>query len=130
MSASKHCADVQYPGNAQSHITPEGRTTPRTLPAQSSLKALANAVLERTLPRTLPAHCEETPRTLPAQCNKEAAHYQDAWVEFEALMKRVAPYYQTPAHEYAEIRESAAKDIEAALQSWRLMAKELDAGTP
>lgn len=127
MNTAKQCADVQYPGNAQSHITPESRTLARTLPALTSLKALAGAVLERTTPRTMSEHCEETPRTLPAQSNGAAAHFQDAAkAEFEALLMRVAPYFQTPEHEYADIRETAAKDIEAALQSYRLMAKEID----
>lgn len=129
MSTTKQCANVQYPWNAQSHITHEGRTLARTLPALTSLKALAGAVLERTTTRTMSEQCEETPRTLSAQSNEVAAHYLDtAWAEFEALLKRVAPYYQTPEHEYAEIRETAAKDIEAALQTYRLMAKELEAG--
>jgi hypothetical protein len=73
MSRSLHCANVHDLGNAHSHITPESCTTPRTLPAQNSLKAAASAVLARTLPRTLPAQCEETPRTLPEQNSPECA---------------------------------------------------------
>jgi hypothetical protein len=128
MSTLKHCAIEQTPGSAHSHITFDSRTLPRTLSAQPSLKALAGAVLERTTPRTMSAQCDETPRTLPAHSDEVAAHYQSvAWAEFEALLKRVAPYYETPEHEYAEMREAAAKDIDGALKSYRIMAQELDA---
>lgn len=71
------CADVRTLGNAHSHNTPEGDTTPRTLPAHTGLKALAGEVLARTLPRTLPAHSEETARTLPAQ--REGAPHIASW---------------------------------------------------
>ena len=47
--------------------------------------------------------------------------------EFEALLARVGPAYLTPGHEYDEIRLAAMRDLDSALQSLRLMAKELDA---
>ena len=119
-SRSAKCA-----GNAHLHNTPESRTLPRTLPAQTSLKALAGAVLARSTARTMIAQYEEKSLALPAHSDEVTAHYPAAaWAEFEALLKRVAPYYQTPEHEYIEIREAAAKDIEAALQSYRAMAEE------
>ncbi len=42
--------------------------------------------------------------------------------EFEALLSIVAPDYRTPAHEYAEIREAAAGDMAAAIETYRFMA--------
>lgn len=45
--------------------------------------------------------------------------------EFERLLVRVGPAYGTPPEEYPLIREAAAKDIDAALQSYRAMAEEL-----
>ena len=46
--------------------------------------------------------------------------------EFEALLARVGPAYLTPEHEYDEIRLAAMRDLDGALRSYRLMAKELD----
>jgi hypothetical protein len=45
--------------------------------------------------------------------------------EFEALLSIVAPAYDTPAHEYAEIREAAAGDMAAAIETYRSMAKQI-----
>lgn len=45
--------------------------------------------------------------------------------EFEALLSIVAPAYNTPAHEYAEIRETAAGDFEAALETFANMVKQI-----
>lgn len=42
--------------------------------AQSSLKSLAGAVLDRTIPRTLPAQNKETARTLGAHYQTNTAH--------------------------------------------------------
>ena len=42
--------------------------------AQSSLKSLAGAVLDRTMPRTLPAQNKETARTLGAHYQTSPAH--------------------------------------------------------
>ena len=42
--------------------------------AQSSLKSLAGAVLDRTMPRTLPAQNKETTRTLGAHYQTSPAH--------------------------------------------------------
>lgn len=50
---------------------------------------------------------------------------RDQWREFESLLARVAPAYNTPVHEYAEIREAAARDLAAALECYRLMAKQI-----
>ena len=48
--------------------------------------------------------------------------------EFESLLARVGPVYRTPESEYDEIRLAAMRDLSLALQSYRFMAKELDAG--
>ncbi|MBC7623528.1 MAG: hypothetical protein H7232_09100 [Aeromicrobium sp.] len=45
--------------------------------------------------------------------------------EFEALLSIVAPAYNTPAHEYAEIREAAAGDMAEAIICFRSMAKQI-----
>lgn len=92
-----HCADVRTLGTAQSHITPEADTTPRTLPAQTGLKALAGAVLARTLPRTLPAQSEETARTLPAHC--EVAPHIASWCWWLAFSEseHLITYHHPPA---------------------------------
>ena len=42
--------------------------------AQSSLKSLAGAVLDRTMPRTLPAQSPKTARTLGAHYQTSPAH--------------------------------------------------------
>jgi len=96
-SKSVQCADVRSIGNAQSHITPETSTTERTLPAQTSLKALAGAVLARTLPRTIPAQTEETPRTLPAH-SEDAAHIAHWcwWLAFSES-EHLITYHHPPA---------------------------------
>lgn len=44
--------------------------------------------------------------------------------EFETLLAIVAPAYNTPAHEYAEIRDAAASDLAAAVSAYRNMAKQ------
>ena len=46
------------------------------------------------------------------------------WKEFECLLTIVGPAYNTPAHEYAEIRDAARRDIQAALECYRLLANE------
>jgi len=48
--------------------------------------------------------------------------------EFENLLARVGPVYRAPEHEYDEIRLAAMRDLDGALTSYRLMAKELTAG--
>lgn len=45
--------------------------------------------------------------------------------EFERLLAIVAPAYNTPKHEFAEIRETAAGDFEAALETFANMAKKI-----
>jgi len=47
------------------------------------------------------------------------------WQEFESLLATVAPAYNTPAHEYDEIREAARNDLASALIAYRFMAKEI-----
>ncbi|MFM7460040.1 MAG: hypothetical protein ACKO15_04270 [Burkholderiales bacterium] len=49
----------------------------------------------------------------------------DQWREFETLLAIVAPAYNTPEHEYAEIREAAAGDMAAALETYRSMAAQV-----
>lgn len=80
------CADVRTLGNAHSHNTPEGDTTPRTLPAHAGLKALAGAVLARTLPRTLPAQREDAPHI---------AHWC-WWLAFSEAEHKIV-YFHPPA---------------------------------
>ncbi len=46
--------------------------------------------------------------------------------EFEALLSIVAPAYKTPVNEYAEIREAAAGDLAAAIETYRSMAKQIE----
>lgn len=46
------------------------------------------------------------------------------WREFESLLAIVAPAYNTPEPEYAEIREAARRDLPAALESYRTLSKE------
>ena len=48
----------------------------------------------------------------------------EQWREFETLLAIVGPAYNTPAHEYAEIRDAARRDIQAALECYRLLANE------
>jgi hypothetical protein len=47
--------------------------------------------------------------------------------EFEALLSIVAPAYNTPAHEYQQIREVAATDLVAALACFRELARQAQA---
>ena len=42
--------------------------------------------------------------------------------EFESLLAIVGPAYNTPANEYADIREAARRNLQAALECYRLMA--------
>ena len=48
--------------------------------------------------------------------------------ELDRLIEKVGRAYDTPLDEYQFIRETATKDIQAALQSYRLMVKELNTG--
>ena len=50
----------------------------------------------------------------------------DQWREFESLLAIVAPIYNTPAHEYADMREAARQDLSAALVAYREMAKQIE----
>lgn len=129
-SLSLHCADVRTLGIAQSHITTDNRTMPRTIPAQSSLKALAGAVLERTLPRTISAQPDETPRTLPAHCKGTAAHYPKPETEQEELTRLVrfcGEHYDFTEDEHIEALSVALADFEAALLCFRTMEAEIQA---
>ena len=49
------------------------------------------------------------------------------WRELENLLAIVGPAYRTPAHEYAEMREAARNDLTAALECYRIMAKQIEA---
>ena len=51
---------------------------------------------------------------------------RDQWREFDAALAIVAPAYNTPPHEYAEIREAAGLDIATALISFREMARQIE----
>ena len=57
---------------------------------------------------------------------KDAA-LADPWREFENLLAIVAPAYNTPAHEYAELREVARGDLANALVYYRNEAKRIEA---
>ena len=46
----------------------------------------------------------------------------DQWREFASLLNVVAPAFNTPADEYAEIRQAAFRDLPAAILSFRRMA--------
>ena len=52
------------------------------------------------------------------------------WREFEALLSIVAPAYSTPPGQYQEIREVAAGDMAAAIETYRSMAKQITGRTP
>jgi hypothetical protein len=47
----------------------------------------------------------------------------EQWREFESLLAIVGPAFNTPAHEYAEIREVAAGDPINALECFRTLAE-------
>ena len=49
------------------------------------------------------------------------------WREFETLLAIVAPFCNTPAHEYAELREVARGDLANALIYYRNEAKRIEA---
>jgi hypothetical protein len=117
------CANVRPLGNAQSHITPEPGTTPRTQSAQTSLKALAGAVLERTTPRTLPAQCEKTPRTLPAHSDP-APHITNE-DELARLVRLCGEAYGFTPDEHSEALAAALADYDAALTCSQTIAAEL-----
>lgn len=46
--------------------------------------------------------------------------------ELEQLIEIVGRAYDTPEEEYPRIREAARRDVQAALQSFRAMAEELN----
>ena len=48
------------------------------------------------------------------------------WREFESLLAIVGPAYNTPEHEYAEMREAARGDLANALIAYRSLAKQID----
>jgi hypothetical protein len=121
-SNSVQCANVRSLGNAHSHITPETGTTPRTLPAQTSLKALAGAVLDRTLPRTLSAQSEKTPRTLPT--HYEAAPHIAPGAELTGLVRLCGDRYHFTEAEHTEALAAALDDPVAALQCFQAIAAE------
>lgn len=48
----------------------------------------------------------------------------EQWRTLESLLAIVGPAYNTPAHEYLEIRQAAASDLPAAITSFKEMAKQ------
>ena len=50
------------------------------------------------------------------------------WREFEVLLAVIGPAYRTPAHEYADMREAARRDLPAALTCYRSLLAQLTAG--
>lgn len=100
MSRAMQCANVRSLGAAHSHNTPESRTTPRTLEQQTSLKALAGAVLGRTLPRTLPAQ----------SATYSAGIVQAIPPDLEHLIVRAGAFWEYSPEDYALIREVARRD--------------------
>jgi hypothetical protein len=49
----------------------------------------------------------------------------EQWREFEILLLIVGTEYNTPAHEYPQMRQAAANDLPAALMSYRDMANQI-----
>jgi hypothetical protein len=119
---SVQCANVRTLGNAQSHITPDDRTIARPLPAQSSLKTLAGAVIGRTLLRTIAAQSEQTPYTLPAHC-ADGAHIANH-AELNQLVRLCGERYNFTEAEHAEALGAALADPVDALRCFRAMAAE------
>jgi hypothetical protein len=58
------------------------------------------------------------------KAQKAAIIHELQWQEFDALLAIVAPAYNTPAHEYVEIRAAAADDLQAAIVAFRKLADE------
>lgn len=112
ISNRAQCAVVRTLGTAQSHITAGSRTSPRTLSAHTSLKALAGAVLERTTPHTLPAHCVES------------AHIADH-AELTRLICLCGEYYGFTEAEHADALAAALADPVDALTCFRTIADQL-----
>lgn len=122
-SKSVQCANVRTLGNAQSHITPDDRTSSRTSSAQSSLKALAGAVLGRTLPRTSSAQSAQNARTLPA--HSEGAPHIAPEAELTRLVRLCGDRYHFTESEHAEALQVALADAGAALTCFRAIAREI-----
>ena len=49
------------------------------------------------------------------------------WREFEVLLAILGPAYQTPAHEYSQMREAARHDLPAALICYRSLLAQITA---
>lgn len=90
------------------HVAPEGATRNAT------------TQLEVMLHVAPPRACNTQQH--PANERNEPSRTIRDLVEFERLLAIVAPAYNTPAHEYAEIRAAAAGDMAAALAAYRSMA--------
>ena len=112
ISIHSQCADVRTLGTAQSHITADSRTSPRTLSAHTSLKALAGVVLERTTPHTLPAHCAE------------GAHIANH-TELPRLVRLCGEHYGFTEAELSEALAAALADPVDALTCFRSIADQL-----
>jgi len=68
---------------------------------------------------------QRTLHVAPLSPRNTQQHESELSREFESLLAKVAPAYNTPAHEYAEIREAAADDLAAAIETYRSMAKKI-----
>lgn len=51
------------------------------------------------------------------------------WRAFEHLLAVVGPAFRTPAHEYAEIREAAKRDLTGALSAYQAMIRKLESAS-
>lgn len=49
------------------------------------------------------------------------------WREFESLLAIVGSACNTPPHEYELIRQAARRDLQAALEAYRGMARQIEA---
>ncbi|WP_157648641.1 hypothetical protein [Thiobacillus denitrificans] len=127
-TAKTKCADVRTLGTAHPHISDESRTLPRTLSAQTSLKALAGAVLERTSSRTLSAQSTEKPRTLAAHL-EVAAHITNE-AELTDLVRLCGDRYQFTEAEHAVALQVALADPVSALICFRAIAREVPPAIP
>lgn len=111
MSRTMQCANVQTLENAHSHSTPTSCTPTRTLEQQTSLKALAGAVLGRTLPSTISAHSAQEPCTLPAQNAREwSGNVQPLPDDLEQLIRRVGTRQEFTIGDFLLMRDLARRN--------------------
>lgn len=69
----------------------------------------------------------DDPLRADIKAQKASIIHELQWQQFESLLAIVGPAYRTPAHEYDVIRATAIQDLPAALDSYRDMAKQVEA---